>query len=90
MDAVYNETVNIVEIEEGLDGETFFLYIFMAALVVLMLVLGQHLLTSYGRKPRKQHIERGTTNSEDVDFEWIPKETLNMMSKRNYFIFIYL
>ena len=81
MDAVYNETVNIVEIQEGLDGETFSLYIFMAALVVFVLVLGQHFLISCGRKPRKQQIERGTTNFEDVDFEWVPKETLNMMSK---------
>jgi len=83
LDAVYNETVNIVEIEEGLDGETFFLYIFMAALVILLLVLGQHLLTSYGgRKPaRKQQIERGTSQSDDVDFEWIPKQNLDMMKK---------
>jgi len=84
LDAVYNETINIVEIEEGLDGETFFLYIFLAALVVLMLVLGQHLLSSYGGRkgPRKQVIERGTSQSDDVDFEWIPKETLaNIMKK---------
>ncbi|CAL8100737.1 unnamed protein product [Orchesella dallaii] len=84
LDAVYNETINIVEIEEGLDGETFFLYIFLAALVVLLLVLGQHLLSSYGGRkgPRKQTIERGTTQSDDVDFEWIPKETLaNIMKK---------
>jgi len=83
LDAVYNETVNVVEIEEGLDGETFFLYVFLAALVVLLLVLGQHLLTSYGgRKPaRKQQIERGTSQSDDVDFEWIPKETLREIQK---------
>jgi len=83
LDAVYNETINVVEIEEGLDGETFFLYLFLAALVVLLLVLGQHLLSSYGvRKPaRKQQIERGTSQSDDVDFEWIPKETLRGLSK---------
>lgn len=85
VDAVYNETINIVEIEEGLDGETFFLYIFLAALVVLLLVLGQHLLTSYGgRKPaRKAPIERGTSQSDDVDFEWIPKETLRDIMKKS-------
>lgn len=79
-----------MEIEEGLDGETFFLYIFLAALVVLLLVLGQHLLSSYGGRkgPRKQVIERGTSQSDDVDFEWIPKETLaNIMSKLNYYCF---
>jgi translocon-associated protein subunit alpha len=85
IDAVYNETINIVEIEEGLDGETFFLYIFLAALFVLLLVLGQHLLTSYGgRKPaRKAPIERGTSQSDDVDFEWIPKDTLRDIMKKS-------
>jgi len=83
LDAVFNETVTIVELEEGLDGETFFLYVLMAAFVVLLLVLGQHLLSSYGgrKAPRKQQIERGTSDSDDVDFEWIPKTTLASMKK---------
>merc|ERR1712191_23388 len=29
-ESVFNETVNIVEVDEGLDGETFFLYLFFA------------------------------------------------------------
>jgi len=86
-DAVYNETINVIEIEEGFDGETFFLYIFMAALVVLLLVIGQHFLSSYsggkGKSSRGKQVERGTTNSEDVDFEWIPKETMNIINKNN-------
>jgi translocon-associated protein subunit alpha len=82
-DAVYNETVTVVEFEEGLDGETFFLYIFLAALIVLLLVVGQHLLTSFSKKTsaRKQVIERGTSQSDDVDFEWIPKETLREITR---------
>jgi len=85
LDAVYNETVSVVEIEEGLDGETFFLYVLLAALLVLLLVLGQYVLTSYGgRKPvRKQQIERGTSQSDDVEFEWIPKETLREITKNS-------
>lgn len=85
LDAVFNETVSIVELEEGLDGETFFLYVLMAAFVILMLVLGQHVLSSYGgrKAPRKQQIERGTTDSDDVDFEWIPKETLREVMKKS-------
>jgi len=85
-DAVYNETINVIEIEEGFDGETFFLYIFMAALVVLLLVIGQHFLTSYGvgrKSTRGKQIERGTSNSDDVDFEWIPKQTMNIINKNN-------
>ncbi|KAL7305718.1 hypothetical protein TKK_0001972 [Trichogramma kaykai] len=84
-EAVFNETVNIIELDEGLDGETVFLYIFLAACVVLGLVGGQQLLSSFGRKSRpsvrKATVEVGTTNPNNVDYEWIPKETLNMLNK---------
>lgn len=83
-DAVFNETVNIIEPDEGLDGETFFLYIFMAAIVVLLLVGAQQLVATYGKKrlskPRKP-IEMGTQNKGDVDYDWLPKETLNEINK---------
>jgi translocon-associated protein subunit alpha len=83
MDAVYNETVSVVEIEEGLDGETFFLYVFLAALVVLLLVVGQHFLTSFSKKSssRKAPVERGTVDSDDVDYEWLPEQTLRGINK---------
>jgi translocon-associated protein subunit alpha len=83
-EAVYNETVQIVELEEGLDGETFFLYVFMAACVVLMLVVGQQFLYSLGRKRvgKKPVIETGTSNPNDVDYDWLPKETLNHINKK--------
>jgi len=83
IDAVYNETVSVVEVEEGLDGETFFLYVFLAALVVLLLVVGQHVLTSFSKRSsaRKQPIERGTSNSDDVDYEWLPEQTLRGLNK---------
>uniref|UniRef100_T1J560 Translocon-associated protein subunit alpha n=1 Tax=Strigamia maritima TaxID=126957 RepID=T1J560_STRMM len=48
LDAVFNSTVNIVEIDDGLDGETVFLYIFLIACVVLLLVVGQQFLSSFG------------------------------------------
>lgn len=81
-DAVYNETVQIVELEEGLDGETFFLYVFLAAGVVLLLVLGQQTLLSVGRKRtgRKAPVETGTSNPNNVDYEWLPKQTLASLS----------
>ncbi|XP_002736132.1 translocon-associated protein subunit alpha-like [Saccoglossus kowalevskii] len=82
-DAVYNETINIFEIDEGLDTETFFLYVFLIAIVVLLAVGGQQLLTNFGKKkrPAKQTIEIGTQNHSDVDYDWIPKETLAGMNK---------
>lgn len=85
-EAVFNETVQIVEIEEGLDGETFFLYVFLAACGVLLLVVGQQFLVSVGRKrghvARKPHLETGTnSNPNDVDYDWLPKEALNSINK---------
>lgn len=89
-EAVYNETVQIIELDDGLDGETIFLYVFLAACVILTLVGGQQLLSSLGRKSRsssnrKTPVEMGTSNPNNVDYDWLPKETLNRISK--YYIF---
>ncbi|KAJ3663032.1 hypothetical protein Zmor_007343 [Zophobas morio] len=83
-DAVYNETVQIVELEEGLDGETFFLYVFLVAGVVLLLVIGQQTLLSFGKKriTRKTvPVETGTSNPNNVDYDWLPKQTLATLNK---------
>lgn len=85
-ESVFNETVHITEIDEGLDGETFFLYVFLAAIVVLLLVVGQQFLVgSVGKRKRSQvtrkAIETGTSNSNDVDYEWLPTETLKALRK---------
>lgn len=82
-EAVYNQTVNIVEVSEGLDGETFFLYVFLGAAMVLALVAGQQALSSLARRraPRAapKPLETGTPN--DVDYDWLPKEVVNQLSK---------
>lgn len=82
-EAVYNETVQIIELDEGLDGETFFLYVFLAAGVILLLVIGQQTLLSVGRKrtSRRTPVETGTSNPNNVDLGWIPKQTLYAYSK---------
>jgi len=85
-EAVFNETVQITEIDEGLDGETFFLYVFLAGIGVLLLVVGQQFLVgSVGKRKRAQvsrkTIETGTTSSTDVDYEWLPQETLKALQK---------
>lgn len=85
-DSVFNETVQLIEIDEGLDGETFFLYVFLAAIVVLLLVVGQQFLVgSVGKRKRtnvtRKTIETGTSNSTDVDYEWLPQETLKALRK---------
>ncbi|XP_013188560.2 translocon-associated protein subunit alpha [Amyelois transitella] len=82
-DAVYNQTVNIVEVSEGLDGETFFLYVFLGAACVLALVLGQQGLSSLARRraPRSapKPLETGTANG--VDYDWLPREVVNQLKK---------
>jgi len=82
LNAVFNDTVNIVEFDEGLDGEIFFLYLMLAALVVLLLVGLQQLLVSFSKKrlslPKKRPVvETGTQNQADIDYDWIPAEMLN-------------
>lgn len=84
-DAVFNETVNIVEPDEGLDGETFFMYVFLAAISVLLLVGAQQLLASFGKKrlskPKQPKVEMGTSNDSDINYEWVPKESLIYKNK---------
>ena len=39
MDPVFNETVQIVEFDEGFDTETFFMYVTLGGVIVLLLFL---------------------------------------------------
>lgn len=89
-DAVFNTTINVTEPDEGLDGETFFLYVFLIAVVVLLIVGAQQLLTSFGKRhlPLKSKtaaqpaIEMGTQNNRlHVDYDWLPKEVLQELNK---------
>lgn len=85
-EAVFNETILITELDEGLDGETFFLYVFLAAIAVLLLVVGQQFLGTIGKRKRSQtvrskQVETGTTNSSDIDYEWLPAQTLRTLRK---------
>eukprot|EP00099_Drosophila_melanogaster_P010748 NP_001285058.1 lethal (1) G0320, isoform B [Drosophila melanogaster] len=84
-EAVFNETVLISEVDEGLDGETFFLYVLLAGIVVLLLVIGQqYLLGSSGKRKRaaaKKVIETGTANDSTIDYDWVPQETLRALQK---------
>ncbi|XP_061882521.1 translocon-associated protein subunit alpha-like [Entelurus aequoreus] len=79
--AIYNQTVTITEREEGLDGETVFLYIFLAGLLVLMLFGMYQVLESRTKRRMPVKIEKGTGGMNDVDISWIPQETLNVMNK---------
>lgn len=81
--AVYNETITVVEPDEGLDGETFFLYIFLAAVAVLLIVGAQQMLKTFGKKRlmKPRHVVEMGTQKTDVDYDWLPKETLQEMNR---------
>ncbi|XP_076827587.1 translocon-associated protein subunit alpha isoform X1 [Brachyhypopomus gauderio] len=84
-DAVFNQTVTITEKEDGLDGETIFMYVFLSGLGLLVLVGLHQLLESRKRRRPVAKVEMGTANHNDVDMSWIPQETLNqiMQSRRD-------
>ncbi|XP_069012667.1 translocon-associated protein subunit alpha-like [Embiotoca jacksoni] len=79
--AIYNQTVTIIEREEGLDGETIFMYVFLVGLVTLMLFGVYQVLETRTKKRISVKIEKGTGGMSDVDISWIPQETLNAMNK---------
>ncbi|XP_061876735.1 translocon-associated protein subunit alpha isoform X1 [Entelurus aequoreus] len=84
-DAVFNQTVTITEKEDGLDGETIFMYIFLSGLGLLVVVGLHQLLESRKRRRPAAKVEMGTSSHNDVDLSWIPQETLNqiMQSRRD-------
>lgn len=85
LDAVFNSTINVVEPDEGFDGETFFMYAFLLAVVVLNIFGAYQFFGSIrkkhlGSKP-KQVTELGTQNKGDIDYDWLPKEALQELNK---------
>jgi len=91
--AVFNETINIVEDESTFNPETGFLYMVFACLVVLVMLLGQQMLSkmrkrhgmSSSTKSKPQHVqqpmETGTKDTAGIDFEWIPRQVQNIANK---------
>ncbi|XP_028288188.1 translocon-associated protein subunit alpha-like isoform X2 [Parambassis ranga] len=80
-DAVFNQTVTITEKEDGLDGETIFMYIFLSGLGLLVVVGLHQLLESRKRRRPAPKVEMGTSSHNGVDLSWIPQETLNQINK---------
>lgn len=86
-DAVYNETVQLKESDEGMDGETFFLYVFIAAVALLLVMAAHYGLTSMKvikkSSSRAPTVEMGTQQDTDIDYEWLPKETTTEFVSKN-------
>ncbi|XP_057291341.1 translocon-associated protein subunit alpha-like [Hydractinia symbiolongicarpus] len=85
---LFNETVTFKEIDESFDGETFFLYVLLAA-VALLVIFG--LNYAFGNSKLKRSFttkqeapEIGTQNDKNnVDYDWLPKETTTDFSKQS-------
>lgn len=75
---VFNETITFKELEETFDGETFFLYVLLAA-IGLLVIFGCNYALSHSKLKKivpKSAPEQGTQNAKnDVDYDWLPKET---------------
>ncbi|XP_065065086.1 translocon-associated protein subunit alpha-like [Rhopilema esculentum] len=81
--AVFNETITFQELDESFDGETFFLYVFLAALALLVIFGVNYAFSSAkGKKTQSKSspVEVGTQHG-DVDYDWLPKETTTDFSK---------
>lgn len=90
--SVFNDTVQLVELDEGFDTESFFLYLFMVGVAFLAIFGIYHLFVTVGKKRLLKRggggsssrgvVEMGTGTNADVDLEWIPKEHLDLLQKR--------
>jgi len=77
IDPVFNETVQIVEYDEGFDTETFFMYVCIFGASILLLFLAFNFLSGKKGGSRPKPVETGT-DDDGVDYEWIPKSSLKM------------
>jgi len=83
---VFNETVTFKELEDTFDGEQFFMYVFLAAIALLVIFgINYAFVGAKGSKRSKnqaksEQFEQGTQNG-DVDYDWLPKDTISDFSK---------
>lgn len=86
--AAFNNTVNIVEVQEGFDAETFFIYLFMVSGLCLLMFIIHYVWTTVkrgGGRPLKKAppVEMGTGNKRNkVDYSWLPEGTIPKKSPR--------
>jgi len=92
IEAVFNSTVNITEVEEGFDIETLFMYLFLLAFMGLLGYLGYQAFETYvgpvaslSNSAKPAHatpsVERGSAK-EGVDIEWLPEHLQSQLKKK--------
>ncbi|CAF2980789.1 unnamed protein product [Rotaria sp. Silwood2] len=86
---VFNQTINFIDADEGFDGETFFLYIFLGAILVLLgFVAYQYLLSNRVKRATSKLSSQNFGSQQtkgNYDVDWIPKHHLvqNRSPKKN-------
>jgi len=87
-DTVFNQTVLVLENDESVDAETFFMYLMLAGMLSLMIFgLYQAVAPKSKRSKKPVHsngatpLETGTANG-DVDMSWIPEQTLKVLKNK--------
>ena len=83
---VFNETVTLIELDEGLDSETFFLYIFLAGLLALIGYGLNQLYIKYVNPTRRSSIkpkveQEKVTATKEVDYDWLPPSMVANLKK---------
>jgi translocon-associated protein subunit alpha len=78
---VFNQTINLTDVDEGFDGETFFLYLFLGAIFVLLGFLAyQYLLSNRVKRISGKQSSQNLLGNQQVkgsyDPDWIPKHHL--------------
>jgi len=78
---VFNQTINFIDSDEGFDSETFFLYIVLGGIFVLLAVLSYQFLITWrpkrgGSKQSSQNLQSGSVTKGNYDVDWIPKHHL--------------
>ncbi|CAF0773525.1 unnamed protein product [Rotaria sp. Silwood1] len=78
---VFNQTINLTDADEGFDGETFFLYVFLGAILVLLGFLAyQYLLSNRVKravgKQGSQNLLGNQQAKGSYDIDWIPRHHL--------------
>jgi translocon-associated protein subunit alpha len=78
---VFNQTINLTDVDEGFDGETFFLYLFLGAILVLLgFVAYQYLLSHRVKRAAGKSTSQNLLGNQQFkgsyDPDWIPKHHL--------------
>lgn len=83
---VFNETVTLIEIDDGLDSESFFLYLLLAGIVALIIYGLNKLYVKYVNPTKRSSIkpsaeQEKVSNTKEVDYDWLPPAMVANLKK---------